>query len=405
MAINPLMYIPEPAAQFLAEVHAIGDWWLAYAVDHDRGGFWGEVARDNTPNKKADKCIILNTRILWFFSAATRFTSREDYAAAAQRAFDYLLEYFVDAEHGGVVWMLDAQGGRVDDRKHSYAQAFAIYALSAYYQCSGDSRALDLALQLFDLLEQYAKDPDNGGYFEAYSPDWGLLADTRLSEKDDNSPKTMNTHLHILEAYTALFQAAEGHSPQAPLVEAALLEVLGLFCERIVDLQSGHVRMFLSEDWEDCSQSYSFGHDIEASWLICKAIDALSGKSYLVREYWLHAERLAEVALREGVLADGRLAEEMDLMRGTSILSAWWVQAEAMVGFANMWAMGNGEHYKEAALRIWDRVQKLHLDKEYGEWFWFAKTDVPPQGTYKIGAWKAPYHNGRAMMMLSAFFA
>jgi len=405
MAVNRSSSTPEPAAQFLAELYAIGDWWLTHAVDREYGGFWGEIAYDNTPNKKAQKCIILNTRILWFFSAAARLTGREDYTVGAQRAFDYLLEYFVDVEHGGVYWMLDAQGRLVDGRKHSYAQAFAIYALSDYYQLSGDSRSLDLALQLFELLEQHAKDPENGGYFEAYSQDWEPLVDIRLSEKEDNSPKTMNTHLHILEAYTALFRAADGRSPQAVQVEAALLEVLHLFCERMVDLQSGHVRMFLTDDWEDCSRAFSFGHDIEASWLICQAVEALSSRSYLAREYWLHAERLAELALGEGLLADGRLAEEIDLNRGNSGLSAWWVQAEAMVGFANMWAMGNGEHYKEAALRIWDRVQELHMDKDHGEWFWFARSDIPPQGTYKIGAWKGPYHNGRAMMMLNAFFA
>lgn len=405
MAVNPLSLSPEPSAQFLAELHAIGDWWLVHGVDRDYGGFWGEVACDNTPNRKADKCIVLNARILWFFSAVANFSGGEDYATAAQRAFDYLLDCFVDREHGGVFWMVDAQGGLVDGRKHSYAQAFTIYALSAYYEFCGDAQALELALELFDLLEIHAKDPDNGGFFEAYSQDWDPLADIRLSEKEDNSPKTMNTHLHILEAYTALFQAAEGHAPQALQVEAALLEVLGLFCERFVDLQTGHVRMFLTEDWQDCSNAYSFGHDIEASWLICRAVEALSPKSYLVREYWLHAEQLAEVALRDGLMPDGRLIEEVDLTRGTCGLSAWWVQAEAMVGFANMWTMGNGEHYKEAALRIWERVQKLHLDHDHGEWFWFAKTDVPPQGMYKIGAWKAPYHNGRAMMMLNQFFA
>lgn len=393
----------EPAQQFRTELHAIGDWWLEHAVDRKNGGFWGEVACDNTPNTKAHKSVILNTRILWFFSSAARVCGREDYADAARRAFDYLTAHFVDPEHGGVYWMLDVSGRLVDGRKHSYAQAFAIYALSAYHEFCGDPRALALALELFDLLEEHARDRDAGGYFEAYSQDWGPLADIRLSEKEDNSPKTMNTHLHILEAYTALFQVAD--SARAPEVESALLEILGVFCERIVDLQSGHVRLFMDESWADRSHAYSFGHDIEASWLICKAVDALSGQSYLVREYWQHSERLAEVALRDGLLPDGRLAEEYDLARGTFELSSWWVQAEAMVGFANMWAMGHGEHFRSAALRIWDQVQKLYRDSERGEWFWFAKTEVPPQGTYKIGAWKAPYHNGRAMLLLSALFS
>lgn len=410
MAVNKTAHRNTPtgdlAQQFMAECHAIGDWWLTYAVDHENGGFWGEVSHDNTPNRSADKCVILNMRILWFFSEAAIVTGRQGYVDAARRAFNYLSAKFIDREHGGVLWMLDSQGELRDGRKHTYAQAFAIYALSAYCRLTGEAEALDLAAGLFDLLEQKARDREYGGYFEAYAQDWGPLTDVRLSEKEDNSPKTMNTHLHVLEAYTGLYEAVREAPERAEPVAAALADTLAVFCERIVDLSTGHVRMFMNEAWADHSHAYSFGHDIEASWLIHKAIKALEQSAYPAWQYMPHVERLAQVALRDGLTASGRMADEYDLLEKTFVRSAWWVQAEAMVGFANMWRLGHGESYREAALRIWQEVQQNYIDHEHGEWLWYAKTDLAPHlSEYKIGAWKAPYHNGRAMIMLSDLLA
>ncbi len=390
------------AQSFLGECCAIGDWWLAHAVDHEFGGFWGEVGRDNIPKKSAAKSVVLNARVLWFFSEAAVLSGRDTYADAAHRAFKYFIERFIDPVHGGAFWLVSATGELLDGRKHSYAQSFAIYALSAYYQLSRDPAALALALNIFDLLERHARDRQHGGYFEAFAQDWGPLAEIRLSPKEDNSPKTMNTNLHVLEAYTALFTAVREDTVRAAEVGPALAGLLQVFCERIVDMETGHLRMFMNEAWIDHSHGFSFGHDIEASWLIHKAMTALEVASYPVQRFIQQVERLAEVALRDGLSPTGRMADEYDLATDTYAMSSWWVQAEAMVGFANMWHLGYGDHYRAAALRIWGYVQENYLDREYGEWLWFAKTDVPPAATeYKIGAWKAPYHNGRAMMMMS----
>lgn len=391
----------ELAGEFMNECIAIADWWLVYAQDRENGGFWGEVAHNNVPRRDAPKGIILNTRILWFFSALAARTADPGYREMARRAYSYLRDYFVDRDHRGVYWMLSAEGKVADGRKHTYAQAFAIYALSAYYQFSGDREALDQALTCFDMLEIHARDRRYGGYFEAYSQNWRPLADIRLSAKEDNSPKTMNTTLHVLEALTGLFEALPAGHERRDEVYSALADILAVYCERVVDMASGHLRMFMSENWQDHSHTYSFGHDIESSWLIDKAIKVVSFVHPEAERYHSQVTRLAEVALSEGLLSSGGMADEYDLASRRFSPSAWWVQAEAMVGFTHRWAKGEGEHYFRAALSIWRHVQQSYLDPEHGEWLWHSRQDVAPAlSEYKIGPWKAPYHNGRAMLLM-----
>ncbi len=393
--------LPELASEFMAECNAIADWWLTHGQDLENGGFWGEVAHNNAPKRDAPKSVILNTRILWFFSVLAVRTDEEAHHAAARRAYHYLRERFVDHNYGGVYWMLDAKGELLDGRKHSYAQAFAIYAFSAYYELSGDSDALDLALMCFDMLETRARDRLHGGYFEAYAQDWGPLADVRLSEKEDNSPKTMNTSLHVLEAFSGLCHALPADHGRRDQAFSALNNILTVYCERVVDMDSGHLRMFMSEDWQDHSHAYSFGHDIESSWLIEKAINVLAADYPAVECYRSQVARLAEISLAEGLLSTGGMADEYDRATGEFTISSWWVQAEAMVGFASRWAHGGGEHYFDAALSIWRHVQQSYLDRQYGEWLWHSRNDVAPElSEYKTGSWKAPYHNGRAMLLM-----
>lgn len=392
-------------AEFREEAHSIADWWLNHAQDQQYGGFYGQIAWNNQPKADAEKCIILNARILWFFSEFARFSPEPRFRAAAQRAYDYVVNRFVDQHHGGVVWMLNARGHIADDRKQVYGQAFAIYGLCAYYDLTKEPKALDLALQLFGLLQGQAVDADHGGYFEAFSRSWGPLQDIRLSEKEDNSPKTMNTHLHILEAYTALFKSVKavgGHQQEA-VVGQALRDVLKVYCERIVDLESGHVRMFMENDWRDRSLAYSFGHDIESSWLIEKALVSLETAN---PRYFAAVTRLAEVALRDGIQADGVMGDEYHFATGTFGRSAWWVQAEAMVGFTQRWAHEGGDDYLQVVQGIWQQLRSRYKDVTYGEWHWFSTRDVPPERSeYKVGAWKAPYHSGRAMMMMCQLLA
>lgn len=384
-----------------AQCHQLAKWWLEFAVDDQQGGFFGEITYDNRAVKDAEKCIILNARILWFFSRAAQRYAVPEYGDAATRAYTYLCEYFCDHENGGFFWSVDARGRLRDSRKHIYAQAFSIYALSAYFEFSNNASARSLAVATFQLLERHAKDSVHGGYFESFTRNWQKNSDVRLSEKEDNWPKTMNTHLHILEAYTALLPAV--HACEiAPRVSLALQEVLKVFCEQIVDSSSHSVKMFMADDWSDKSESFSFGHDIEASWLVHKALGVLGNGAFNAR-YRPLALRLAERVLIYGLTESGRVRDEVKRVSNAESCTAWWVQFEAMVGFAWHWRLSGSVASREAVEAIWRYTLNEYQDVDYGEWHWFAKSDLDFElSKYKVGAWKAPYHTGRAFLELSA---
>lgn len=382
-------------SEFNEELYAIADWWLAHAVDESQGGFIGNMDCDNVVTANADKGVILNARILWFFSEAALFSGNDNYRSAANRACDYLLTHFIDPIHGGVYWRVDAWGNAVNKRKQVYAQAFAIYGLVAYYRLSQKEAILETALALFDTLESKARDDQNGGYLEAFSCDWQPLVDMRLSERDMNSPKSMNTHLHLLEAYCALY-SVEASAP----VEDALRRCLGYFDEHIIDKQTYQLRLYQSMEWRGLSTTVSFGHDIECSWLIWEAAQTL--QDVTVSEYYRPLVlRMAESVLKNGVGPAGEVWDTYDVdSRRLSKERIWWVQAEAMVGFLNAYVLSKNDAFYSAFMRSWEFVCEYQKDHQHGEWLWLSALDSPRRGECKIGAWKAPYHNGRAMMQV-----
>ncbi|WDE11047.1 AGE family epimerase/isomerase [Thalassomonas haliotis] len=401
------------AGEFYRELKNISSWWQQHAVDKQYGGFVGEIDHLGKVVDNADKGIILNTRLLWFFSEAALFfrdelkddVQQDKCAALAGRAFYYLLECFDDPQHGGVFWSLDYKGRLFDGKKQTYALAFAIYGLCAYYKLTRESQALAKAMGYFQLLESRALDTVNGGYCEAFAADWSPLQDMRLSNKDDNLPKTMNTHLHVLEAYTALYSA----NP-TPATREALARNIRYFSEHIINPDNGHLRLFMEMDWQDKSRHYSFGHDIEGSWLLYEALQVLAEPELLAGLTPL-VIKLARTCLREGLsqgLSDnGRVLEAYDFIeKEIDPCSDWWVQAEAMVGFLNAYQLTQDTEYIKAFEGIWHFTRQQHLDRENGEWHWLALEDQASKpARYKAGFWKAPYHNGRAMMEICRLLA
>lgn len=376
-----------------AELRAIADWWLMHTVDHEQGGFYGEVDVDNRPVPDAPKSVVLNTRILWFFSEAARICGEPRYRAAATRAYEYLTEHFFDPVHGGVYWAVDARGQMCADTKRVYAQGFAIYALSAYYQMSRHQPALAQAQVLFELLEKHARDREHGGYLEAFSRQWGVQDDLRLSDKDLNYPKTMNTHLHILEAYTSLYQV----QPEERIGEA-LTHCLDCFEQHIINADNAHLRMFMTLDWQDHSTDLSFGHDIEFSWLLLKALQAL-GNPGLSQRLTPLALAMADACREEALGEQGELLDTFELSSQRYHNDrVWWVQAEALVGFIYAYALSGDTDYLTTANNLWTFIKRYQIDKHSGEWFWFSTLDEEYRSHYKAGAWKCPYHNGRAMI-------
>ncbi len=381
------------ASAFENELARIEQWWLTHALDADQGGVYGEIADDNGAKKNADKGVILHARALWFFSEAARATGSKESKAVAAALYRYIVERFADNEFGGLVWSLTADGAWKADRKQVYAQAFAVYAFSAYARASDSPDALERAIDLAALIDSQAWDPERGGYIEAFARDWSPIDDVRLSERDLNAPKTMNTHLHVLEAATGLHLAA-GLDDTARF----LTRNIDIFIERFVAPRGDHLTLFYTSDWRDLCADESYGHDIEASWLLWEAAEALGDgdRRAAAKDYAL---TLARSTLEKAVGADGGIAYERHADgRGLIRDRHWWPQAEALVGFYNAFEISGDPRYSDAAAAAWEFIKENHIDRKHGEWTWLSAKDAPKRGPYKAGFWKGPYHNGRAMM-------
>jgi len=366
--------------------------WRSRSLDTDHGGFIGEMSNAGQVRAGADKGLILNSRVLWTFSAVYRELGDDGDLALAQRAYRYLLDRFADRDHGGFLWLLDSEGRPLEDTKKIYGQAFCIYALSELYLATGKAGPLEEAQAVFDLIELYARDDEYGGYIESLSRDWSPAGDLRLSDKDMDTPKSMNNHLHVLEAYANLYRAW----PDRKVAER-LGELIDLFDRHIVGEDDGrcHLHHFFDKQWSVCSETYSYGHDIEAAWLLAEAAEVLGDES---RQAVVHrrAEQLARSVLAEAVDADGGLAYEGRDGRVIDPSREWWCQAEAIVGFWQVYASTGREVFADAARTIWDFIDKRVIDRENGEWFWRVLGDGSiDESEPKVSEWKGPYHNTR----------
>jgi len=377
--------------------HNILPFWMVKMTDTENGGFYGQITGKDQLITNAPKGGILNARILWTFSSAALYFKNPLYIEYARRAKIYIFEHFFDAENGGVYWMLNADGSPDDSKKQIYNQAFFIYGLVEFYRATGDKESLDKAIELFQLIEKHSFDTKFNGYFEAYSRDWVLLEDLRLSEKDANEKKTMNTHLHILEAYTNLFRVWDN-----TILERQLRNLIELFLEKIVNKQTGHLDLFFEENWECKSTLYSYGHDIEASWLIDEAAQVL-GDIDLIRKVQKVALKIANAAA-EGLQPNGSIWNEKNYATGHVDTNCdWWPQAESMIGFFNAYEISKDEAYSKNTLAEWQFIKKYLVDNKNGEWHWsVSATGSIDDVNDKAGFWKCPYHNSRMCLELIA---
>jgi len=380
-------------------------------ADAENGGFYGEADFYGKINKTADKGCILNSRILWTFSAAYRLLGDESYKVCAQRARDFLLSSFLDTTHGGLYWLVDYTGKAQDTRKQFYNIAFGIYALSEHYRATGDKSSLELAMSLFDVTEKHGFNPAKGGYIEACNREWRAIDDFRLSGKDLNCPKSMNTNLHVLEAYTNLTRAnVNEHARKA--LEALLYITL----DKIVN-RDFHFDLFFDMNWNSLTKDISYGHDIEGSWLLYEAALVLGNES-LIAKVKQTALAIAEVTHNAAIdRTNGGLISGCDEAGHIHTKKEWWPQAEAVVGFYNAYELSRGEpspdhckrsgsvectgdqKYFDAANGIWDYIQKYFVDRSHGEWHNELNPDNTPDISMpKAGFWKCPYHNARACL-------
>jgi cellobiose epimerase len=385
-------------ADFAEQVHQqlfghILPFWMGPALDHEHGGWLAWMSNDLRADRTQPKGLILNCRILWTFSAVYRIQPEAIYRQMAERAFEVVMHSFWDGGDGGAYWQLSDRGEVLDDSKKTYGQAFYIYALAEYFRSFADPVALARACRLFEFVEQHAHDPRHAGYWEVRRRDWSETADTRLSDKDMNEMKSMNNHLHLLEAFANLYRVWK-----EPRVKERLIELIKLFDERILDPRTHHLRHFFDEAWQIRSKTYTFGHDIEASWLLCEAANALNDAALLERTQEI-ALAIAARVFDEGRAPDGGLYYEGQQGTIVDARTEWWPQAEAVVGFLAAFELSGEKKYWHAAQQAWQYIEDHFVDREHGDWFWRINEDGKPDTSLpKISEWKGPYHTSRACL-------
>ena len=391
-------------------------YWLKLR-DMKRGGFYGQVTGDELLVPDASRGAVLNARILWSFASAYRVLKSKvesqkskAYLQAAQEAKRYIEEHFIDKEFGGCYWSVTADGEALDTKKQTYAIAFTIYGLSEYARATDDQEALNVAIRLFHDIEAHAFDAEGIGYVEALTRDWQPIADMRLSEHDENGSRTMNTHLHVLEAYTSLLRTlkskVESQKSKAYLdvknnVQRQLRILIRIFATCIYNAQTGHLGLFFDDAWQPIASRHneSPGHDIEAAWLLTEALEVLGDEAFT-------AELMPIVRHIARASEDGIFAE-----------TQWWTYCEAVIGYVDQWqhllvesrkskvernvVENRAEKYWQLAERAYQFITDKLIDREHGEWFWEILPDgTPNRKEDKAGFWKCPYHNSRMCMEL-----
>ncbi len=384
------------------ELFRILDYWQEYSIDHQNGGFYGTVNEKNEPVPNAEKSVVVNSRILWTFSSAIIFIKTHpelyiyterlaNYENICKRAYDYLIAHFWDHKNGGVYWNVDAQGKAISTPKSLYGHSFFVYGMSEYYRATQHEPALAWAQKCFDIIIDKAYDQQNGGYFEGFAEDWSVNTDYILAS--GASKKSMNTHLHLLECYANLYRV-----DKSPKVQFHLKHCLDIMLEKILGAKN-QMTLFFTADWQPRSGMISYGHDIEASWLILEAAEA-TGDEELIKNVAAKCLKMAAEAVA-GLQSDDGMIYEKDPETGEGNFARdWWVMAEAMVGFYNAYQLSGKVHFLEKAEKSWAFVKKYLIDYQNGEWWPGVNAEHQITGRNKINPWKGPYHNARACMEL-----
>lgn len=356
--------------------------------DNEHGGYYGFVGYDLEPDKQAVKGCILNSRITWFFSNAYTLLRDKSLLAEAEHGFQFMRDYCMDKENGGIYWSVNYDGTPEETLKHTYNQAFAIYALSSYYEASGDKEALSMAFSLFNIIETKCR--DEVGYLEAFSRYFEEIDNEKLSENGVMAEKTMNTLLHVFEAYTELYRVSRDGK-----VKERLHDILDSFATQVYNPKLHRQEVFFDKNMNSILDLHSYGHDIETAWLIDRGVEILGEEEYdrkmspITKDL---TEQIYKVAFDGHSLSNECEKGVVDTHR------IWWVQAETVVGFLNGYEKTpEKSEYYEAAGAVWNYIKEYILDKRKGsEWYWRVDENGRPDEEKPIvEPWKCPYHNGR----------
>ena len=374
------------------ELDNILTFWRKIATDKANGGYVGEMSNDLKISPSAPKGGVLNARILWTFSSIAQFTGKKKHRELATQAYKYFIDHFTDHEYGGTYWAITPDGKPLETRKQIYAQAFSIYGLTEYARLTDNHEPIELSMELFNIVEKYGFDVHNNGYLEAFNRQWKLHEDQRLSVIDLNEKKSMNTHLHVIEAYTNLYKYTAN-----PALKERVENLLHLFSTYIINPESHHFNLFFDEKWNVKGNKVSFGHDIEGSWLLLEAAEAIESQQW-IKKMKVHSVEMAQASL-DGIDTDGGLKYEYVPGRPDDGEKEWWTLAEAVVGFFNAYQLTDNLIYLEKSLGMWDYIKKHFIDYKRGEWYYRLDREHRPVPSYsKVSLWKCPYHNSRMCM-------
>ena len=356
--------------------------------DDEFGGYYGYMDYNLKLDKKAVKGCILNSRITWFFANAYTLLKDESLLEEAKHGFAFMKEHCMDKENGGIFWSMKYDGTPEDTTKHTYNQAFSIYALSSYYEATHDEEALVMAKELFHIIE--TKCTDEIGYKEAFDKEFHEVENDKLSENGVIAEKTMNTLLHVFEAYTELYRVAK-----LPEVKERLEWIMDTFADKVYNPKLHRQEVFFDRNMNTILDLHSYGHDIETAWLMDRGVEVLGEKKYEEKMTPITKDLTAEIYK---VAFDGHsLANECE--KGVvNVHRIWWVQAETVIGFLNGWQKDPSRtEYLEAAKSEWQFIKDHVMDKRQGsEWFWEVDPSGKPyEGRPIVEPWKCPYHNGR----------
>ena len=372
------------------EMSSILDWWMEHMLNKETGFFYGEISGANIPDGNAPIGLVLQSRILWTFSAAYNHTQNKVYLNFAHTAYKQLITQFYDKHYGGMFWSVQPNGIPVSTKKQAYGIAFAIYGLSACYEATKDQAALDKAAELYRCLEMHFYDPVYVGYIECLGNDFSVIEDVRLSDKDQNAIKSMNTHLHVIEAYAKLYTVLPSEA-----LKQSVTQLLDIFEQHIIDPTTCQQKLFFEKDWTSNASEVSFGHDIEAAWLLQEAA-VITKDALRIEKFTNIAQAMAsEVAANlspEGAVYNDYHTHTQVLDKGID----WWPQAEAMVGFLNAFENSGNTIYLQHSLTSWAVIKNQFKDARFGEWYWGYDASGNLLNKEKAGFWKCPYHNTRA---------
>lgn len=361
--------------------------WMNRVCD-PADGFYGAVCNDGTPVNAEDRGSVLNARILWTFSSAYRLYGLESYRKIADRARQYFLSHFIDYEHGGVFWSVHPDGTVSNNIKQSYATAFGIYGIAEHYRATGDTKSLETAKMLFRTLQDKVHDNIRKGYYEVFEDDYSLTT-TDGVDGVNGAVKTMNSHIHIMEAYTTLYRIWPDME-----VRDALSELVSILQNQLYSKETGQLVLYCNEDWKSLKSVESFSHEIETSWLLTETADALEIDS-LSEQIRKQSIRMVDEALDKGLRTDGAMRDWQD-SSGYSERLSWWAQCETIIGCVNAWQISGDVKYIDTALKVWSYIKLHFIDYIHGDWFKNLNADgTPLAGDMKVSVWNCPYHSTR----------